>query len=73
MNRRSNFRSMACVMGDMNLVRPLGLAGVSCAVVAPLGDPTTYSRFVRVVLPWESFSKNLDGLADRLLRFGAAQ
>ncbi|WP_147448140.1 ATP-grasp domain-containing protein [Mesorhizobium sp. YM1C-6-2] len=60
-------------MGDMNLVRPLGLAGVSCAVVAPLGDPTTYSRFVRVVLPWESFSKNLDGLADRLLRFGAAQ
>lgn len=64
---------MACVMGDMNLVRPLGLAGVSCAVVAPLGDPTTYSRFVRVVLPWESFSKNLDGLADRLLRFGAAQ
>lgn len=73
MNRRSDFRSMACVMGDMNLVRPLGLAGVSCAVVAPLGDPTTYSRFVRVVLPWESFSKNLDGLADRLLRFGAAQ
>lgn len=73
MNRKSVVSPMACVMGDMNLVRPLGLAGVSCAVVVPPGDPTTYSRFVRAVLPWESFSKNLDGLADMLLRFGTAQ
>ncbi len=73
MNRRQAFSPMACVMGDMNLVRPLGLAGVSCAVVAPPGDPTIYSRFVRVVLPWESFSKNLDALAEVLLRFGTAQ
>ena len=64
---------MACVMGDMNLVRPLGLAGISCAVVASPGDPTTYSRFVRAVLPCDSFSKNLDALADMLLRFGTAQ
>lgn len=73
MNRMSVVGPMACVMGDMNLVRPLGLAGVSCAVVVPPGDPATYSRFVRAVLPWQSFSKNLDGLADMLLRFGTVQ
>jgi predicted ATP-grasp superfamily ATP-dependent carboligase len=73
MNRKSVVSPMACVMGDMNVVRPLGLAGIFCAVVAPPGDPTTYSRFVRAVLPWQSFSKNLEALADMLLRFGAAQ
>ncbi|WP_210333673.1 ATP-grasp domain-containing protein [Rhizobium sp. ARZ01] len=73
MNRKSVASPMACVMGDMNVVRPLGLVGICCAVVAPPGNPTTYSRFVRAVLPWQSFSKNLDALADMLLRFGAAQ
>ncbi|MDR6756391.1 putative ATP-grasp superfamily ATP-dependent carboligase [Mycoplana sp. BE70] len=73
MKRKAVVGPMACVMGDMNVVRPLGLAGISCAVVAPPGNPTTYSRFVRAVLPWQSFSKNLDALADMLLRFGTAQ
>ena len=36
---------LACVMGDMDLVRPLGLAGIPCAAVAPAGAPPRYSRF----------------------------
>jgi D-aspartate ligase len=43
-------RPLACVMGDMEIIRPLGLAGIPCAAVAPLGDPARYSRFTKVAL-----------------------
>ena len=36
---------LACVLGDMDLVRPLGLAGIRCAAVASPDDPTRFSRF----------------------------
>ncbi len=49
MNQR---RPLACVIGDMDLVRPLALAGIRCAVVAPPGAASRYSRFTQVVLPW---------------------
>lgn len=64
---------MACVMGDMDLVRPLGLAGVPCAVVAPLGSPPTHSRFVRAVVPWTDFWGSTEGLLEALTRFAATQ
>jgi D-aspartate ligase len=35
----------ACVIGSMDLVRPLALAGIRCAVVVPRGDVAAYSRF----------------------------
>lgn len=61
----------ACVLGDMDLVRPLGLAGIRCAVVGPAGAATAHSRFTDRWIPWEG---GHDGaLVDRLLRFGAAQ
>lgn len=63
--------TLACVLGDMDLVRPLGLAGVRCAVVGPPGGATAHSRFTERPIPWEG---GCDGtLVDRLLRFGAAQ
>lgn len=62
---------LACVLGDMDLVRPLGLAGIRCAVVGPPGGATAHSRFTAQLIPWEGGN---DGtLVDRLLRFGAAQ
>ncbi|MBK1837084.1 ATP-grasp domain-containing protein [Azospirillum sp. YIM B02556] len=62
---------LACVLGDMDLVRPLGLAGIRCAVVGPPGAATAHSRFTERLIPWEGGS---DGaLVNRLLRFGAAQ
>ena len=63
--------TLACVLGDMDLVRPLGLAGVRCAVVGPAGGATAHSRFTERPIPWESGCD--EALVDRLLRFGAAQ
>lgn len=62
---------LACVLGDMDLVRPLGLAGIRCAVVGPPGGATAHSRFTERLIPWEG--GNDEALVDRLLRFGAAQ
>ena len=66
-------RPLACVIGDMDLVRPLALAGIRCAVVAPPGAAPRYSRFTRVVLPWADPWERGEELADILVRFGAAQ
>ncbi len=65
--------ALAYVMGEMSLVRPLGLAGIACAVVAPPTSPSRYSRFTRAVVSWEVFTSNLHELADLLLRSAAAQ
>ncbi len=64
--------ALACVMGGMDLVRPLGLAGVRCAVVAPPGSPTAYSRFTRAIIP-EPVGQDEEELVDALLRFAVAQ
>jgi D-aspartate ligase len=40
----------ACVIGSMDLVRPLGLAGIRCAVVARPGDPARLSRFTSTLI-----------------------
>ena len=62
--------ALACVMGSMNLVRPLGLAGVGCAVVAAPGAPTLYSRFTRAAI---DAPDGEDELIEALLRFAATQ
>jgi predicted ATP-grasp superfamily ATP-dependent carboligase len=64
---------LACVMGSMDLIRPLGLAGIACAAVAPPGSPPTHSRFVRAVIPWTDFWEGTESLVEALVRFGAAQ
>ncbi|MCC2670222.1 MAG: ATP-grasp protein, partial [Armatimonadetes bacterium] len=48
----SRTRPLACVIGDIDLVRPLGLAGIRSAVVAKPGDPIRYSRFTEQVIDW---------------------
>jgi D-aspartate ligase len=65
--------ALACVMGDMDLVRPLGLAGVRCAVVAPAGSPPVHSRFAEATIPWGDFWHGGEELAEALVRFGSAQ
>lgn len=64
---------LACVLGDMDLVRPLGLAGIPCAVVAPPGSPPLYSRFTQAALVWEEAWGVGEGLVDALVRFGTSQ
>ncbi len=65
--------ALACVMGGMDLVRPLGLAGIGCAVVAPPGGPPLYSRFTKASICWGDPQDGLEGLLDALLTFGASQ
>ena len=66
-------RPLACVMGDTDLVRPLGLAGIPSAVVAPPGDPARFSRFTRTVVPWFDPWERAEEQVDALLRFGRSQ
>ena len=64
---------LACVLGDADLLRALGLAGIPCAVAAQPGDPARYSRFARVVLDWADAWDRPEALLESLERFGAAQ
>ncbi len=63
----------ACVMGDMDLLRPLALAGISCAAVSRPGVPSLYSRYAASRLIWDDYATNLDDLLDALLSFGKTQ
>jgi len=65
--------ALACVLGDADLLRALGLAGIPCAVAAQPGDPARYSRFARVVLEWADAWDRPEALLESLERFGAAQ
>lgn len=65
--------AQACVMGDMDLVRPLGLAGISCVVAGAPGDPVFHSRFIRKELSWEDNEPQAERRVDALIRYGAAQ
>jgi len=64
---------LACVLGDMDLVRPLGRAGIRCAVVAPPGSAPACSRFTDHVLPWDDESGGDEALVEALVRFGMNQ
>ncbi len=65
--------ALACVMGDMDLVRPLALAGIRCAAVAQPGAPALYSRYAQARLRCDDFSTNMEGTVESLVRFGQAQ
>jgi len=64
---------MACVLGDLDLVRPLGLAGVRCAVVAPPDTPVRHSRYTAAVIGDEEAGTAPDALMARLLDFARGQ
>src|SRR5262249_44460466 len=72
-SRRANYAPLACVMGGMDLVRPIGCAGIRCAVVARPGSPALYSRFTDATLTRDDFFAHDEALVDELVRFGAAQ
>ena len=57
----------------MDLVRPLGLAGIRCVVAARPGAPPRFSRFTAARLEWSDPWRHPDVLAGTLLAFGAAQ
>ena len=65
--------SLACVMGDMDLVRPLTLAGIPCSAVGPPGAPVHYSLFTkRTVKGVDQWAQD-DELIERLVRFASEE
>ncbi len=69
---RRRAQPLACVLGDLDMVAPLALAGIGCAVVAPPGDPARYSRHVEVV-GWVDPRSDPDALLELLLAWGHLQ
>jgi D-aspartate ligase len=66
-------RPAACVIGDADLVRALGLGGVRSVVVAPPRAPARYSRFTAATLPWFDPWERPDALVETLLTHAARQ
>lgn len=64
---------LACVLGDMDLVRPLGLAGVRCAVLAPEGSWLRHSRYAARILPLDTAAMSEDEFIEALMAFGAGE
>jgi predicted ATP-grasp superfamily ATP-dependent carboligase len=65
--------AVACVLGDMDLVRPLALAGVKVVAMTRHRDPPRYSRHVSASLDLVDHWTDPDVLVERLLRFGVSQ
>src|SRR4051812_50151691 len=63
---------LACVIGDMDLIRPLGLAGIRCAAVAGAHDPVRFSRFTDALAEPHPMMEEPGAQGRALLRFGAA-
>jgi predicted ATP-grasp superfamily ATP-dependent carboligase len=64
---------LALVMGDVDLVRALGLARIPVAFFGPPDASARFSRHVRSVLPWIDHWARQDELVAALLRFGRRQ
>lgn len=64
---------LALVMGDVDVVRALGLAGVPCAYFGPEEDAARLSRHVRAQLPWLDPWERQDELVGALLAFARRQ
>lgn len=57
----------------MDLVRPLGLAGIRCAVVASEGSWLAHSRYTERILPFNTERGSEEELVEALERFGREQ
>jgi D-aspartate ligase len=64
---------LAVVMGDVDMVRTLGVAGISSAFFGLADDSARFSRHVRVSLPWIDHWERQDELAEALLALALAQ
>jgi D-aspartate ligase len=64
---------LALVMGDIDLVRALGVAGVSSAFFGFADDSARFSRHLRVSLPWIDHWERGEDLVEALLEFARSQ
>ena len=66
-------RPLALVMGDVDMVRALGLAGISSALFGFADEAGRYSRHVRALLPWIDHWERQDDVAAALVTFAETQ
>jgi predicted ATP-grasp superfamily ATP-dependent carboligase len=64
---------LALVMGDVDLVRALGIEGISTAFMGSATDPARFSRHVEVLLPWTDPWEDQEGAVAGLLAFASSQ
>jgi D-aspartate ligase len=64
---------LALVMGDVDLVRTLGIAGISTAFLGSPTDPARFSRHVRVSLPWIDPWEDQESAVAGLLAFASSR
>jgi predicted ATP-grasp superfamily ATP-dependent carboligase len=64
---------LACVIGELDLVRALAEGGIASAVVAPEGAPVLASRFARERVSWADPWREPDALVASLRTFARAQ
>ena len=62
-------RPLACVMGDADLVRTLGMAGIRSACVTRPGWPADRSRFTETRVDWADNWGNPEQLFENLVAF----
>ena len=63
----------SCVLGDIDLVRALGLAGIRSAVMTRAGSPSRYSRSTACVLEHVDARSSPELRVERLLDFAGEQ
>jgi len=68
--RRPPGAPLAYVLGDMDLVRPLGLAGIRCVAVGADACGLAYSRHIERMLPLQTEGGSQDALVDALVDCG---
>lgn len=66
-------KPLACVAGDIDLLRPLGLAGIKCAVLARPGSMPRFSRHTADSLKWHDPWRQPEKVVETLLEFGSSQ
>ena len=71
--RRPDGLPLGLVMGDIDVVRALGRAGIPVAFFGFPDASAQFSRQVRAVLPWIDHWTRQDELLTALLRFGRSQ
>lgn len=64
---------MACVLGGMDLVSPLGRAGIRSTVAAAPGNPARWSRHVAEVVPALDPFAQAEAFVDALVTWAARQ
>jgi predicted ATP-grasp superfamily ATP-dependent carboligase len=66
--------TLACVMGGLSIIRPLGRAGipVACVVTPETKEQPSFSRYVRRTVVAPSAGTDAEGLLAELVRFGSS-